>query len=74
MHSIDEVLSWLKKKQITFISSIPKIIGKIDKDEKLFKKQFAGDKIDRFNVQFEMIFNYQFKEAGLFMMIGKKKK
>ena len=74
LHSIDEVLSWLKKKQITFISSIPKIIGKIDKDEKLFKKQFSGDKIDRFNVQFEMIFNYQFKEAGLFMMIGKKKK
>jgi len=74
LHSMNDVLNWFKNNKFTFISSIPKIIGKFSDDEKLFKKQLLGDSIDRFNVQFEMIFNYQFKEGGLFMMIGKKKK
>ena len=74
LHSIGEVLSWFKNNKFSFVSSIPKIIGKFGYDEKLFKKQLIGDSIDRFNVQFEMIFNYQFKEGGLFMMIGKKNK
>ena len=50
-----------------------KIIGKFSNNEQLFNKQLVGDKIDRFNVQFNMIFDYQFKEGGLFMIIGKKK-
>ena len=74
LHSMGDVLNWFQKYKISFISSIPKIIGKFGDNEELFKKQLIGDIVDRFNVQFEMIFNYQFKEGGLFMMIGKKKK
>ena len=74
LHSMGEVLDWFKKKKISFISSIPKIIGEFGNDEKLFKQQNRGDVIDRFNIQFEMILNYQYKEGGLFMMIGKRNK
>ena len=74
LHSMGEVLDWFKKKKISFISSIPKIIGEFSNDEKLFKQQNRGDVIDRFNIQFEMILNYQYKEGGLFMMIGKRNK
>ena len=70
---MDDVLKWFKKDKFYFISSIPKIIGKFSNNEQLFNKQLVGDKIDRFNVQFNMIFDYQFKEGGLFMIIGKKK-
>ena len=69
-----EVLDWFRKKKISFISSIPKVVGKFSNDEKLFKQQNSGDFIDRFNIQFEMILNYQYKEGGLFMMIGKRNK
>ena len=74
LHSMGDVLNWFQKYKISFISSIPKIIGKFGDNEELFRKQLIGDIVDRFNIQFEMIFNYQFKEGGLFMMIGKKKK
>jgi len=73
LHSMGEVLEWFKKKEISFVSSIPKIHGKFDISEKIFKEQSEGDFIDRFNTQFEMIFNYQSQEGGLFTMIGKKK-
>jgi len=72
LHSMGEVLEWFKKKEISFVSSIPKIIGEFTINEKIFDQKNKGDFIDRFNTEFEMIFNYQFKEGGLFTMIGKK--
>ena len=72
LHSMGEVLEWFKKNEISFVSSIPKIIGKFTINEKIFDQNNKGDFIDRFNTEFEMIFNYQFKEGGLFTMIGKK--
>ena len=73
LHSIGEVLNWFREKRISFVSSIPKIHGAFNLDEQIFKAQNEGDFIDRFNTEFEMILNYQFKEGGLFTMIGKKK-
>ena len=73
LHSIGEVLDWFRKKNFSFVSSIPKIQGNFSLNEKIFVSQNKGDVIDRFNTQFEMIFNYQSKEGGLFTMIGKKK-
>ena len=73
LHSIGEVLDWFRKKNFSFVSSIPKIQGNFSLNEKIFVSQNKGDVIDRFNTQFEMNFNYQSKEGGLFTMIGKKK-
>ena len=72
-HSFNEVINkWFKNNKITFISSIPKVVGDFSEKEKLFEKNNHGDIVDKFNTEFEMIVDHKISEGGLFTIIGKK--
>jgi 2-polyprenyl-3-methyl-5-hydroxy-6-metoxy-1,4-benzoquinol methylase len=71
-HSLDEVLSWFDEAGFTFVSSIPKIMGRFSGDEELFHCQPVGGKSDRLYAQLEMLLSHFGGEGGLFIMIGRR--
>ena len=73
-HTMGEVLKWFDKCELEFISAIPKPVAfePFSRDEKLFEKQNAGTRIDRFIVQLALLFSGG-REGGFFTMIGRKK-
>ena len=71
LHTLDEVISWFDKNNISFISSIPSSDfdpAYID----LFEKKTRGSFFSRLMNQFFMIFNSLGSDGGLFVVIGKK--
>ena len=71
LHSIDEVMTWFKENNISFISSIPSAdfdFNYID----IFKKKSPGTFFSRILNQIFMIFNSLGSDGGLFVLIGKK--
>ena len=71
MHTIDEVLNWFNKNNITFISSIPSTDFDYDYND-IFKKKSPGTFFSRILNQISMIFNSLGSDGGLFVLIGKK--
>ena len=72
LHTIDEVLTWFKKHNIDFVSSIPS--SDFDYDyENIFLKKNNGSLFSRMLNQILMIFNRLGSDGGLFVVIGKKK-
>ena len=70
-HGISEVLKWFQQAGFSFVSSIPKIIGEFEENEKLFERQNPGGEIERFTCQLDLLLAGG-KDGGLFIMIGKK--
>ena len=71
LHDFEEVLSWFKKNNVEFISSIPSSESNLK--DNIFEKQKKGDKISRFLAQLFAIFSPLGNEGGLFLFIGRKK-
>ena len=71
LHSIDEVLNWFDKNNITFISSIPSTDFDYNYND-IFKKKSPGTFFSRILNQISMIFNSLGSDGGLFVLIGKK--
>jgi len=71
LHSIDEVLNWFDKNNITFISSIPSTDFDYNYND-IFKKKSPGTFFSRMLNQISMIFNSLGSDGGLFVLIGKK--
>ena len=73
LHTVDEVLNWFKKNNITFVSSIPSCDFELYQDySQIFKKKPIGDLYSRLFNQISMIFNKLGSDGGLFIVIGKK--
>ena len=70
-HTIDEVLNWFDKNNITFISSIPSTDFDYNYND-IFKKKSPGTFFSRILNQISMIFNSLGSDGGLFVLIGKK--
>ena len=71
LHTLDEVMSWFDKNNISFVSSIPSC----DFDPAygdIFEKKTLGSFFSRTLNQFFMIFNSLGSDGGLFVVIGKK--
>ena len=74
LHTIDEVMSWFKKNNIDFISSIPSSdFNDDDEYEDIFMKKKTGSYIQRLLNQLFMIFGQLGSDGGLFVVVGKKK-
>ena len=71
LHTIDEVLNWFDKNNITFISSIPSTDFDYNYND-IFKKKSSGTFFSRILNQISMIFNSLGSDGGLFVLIGKK--
>jgi len=71
LHSIDEVMSWFKKHNISFISSVPSADFDFNYVD-VFKKKSPGTFFSRILNQIFMIFNSLGSDGGLFILIGKK--
>ena len=71
IHTIDEVLNWFEKNNITFISSIPSTDFDYNYND-IFKKKSPGTFFSRILNQISMIFNSLGSDGGLFVLIGKK--
>ena len=69
LHTIDEVLTWFSKNNISFISSIPSADFDYDYND-IFKK-ILGNFFTRLYNQILMIFNNLGSDGGLFVVIGK---
>jgi ubiquinone/menaquinone biosynthesis C-methylase UbiE len=72
LHTIDEVLTWFEKNQISFISSIPSADFDYDYND-IFEKKSSGSFFSRIFNQILMLFNSLGSDGGLFVLIGKKK-
>ena len=73
LHTFDEVISWFKKNNIDFVSSIPHCDLKDFNYENIFKEKKKGTYIERIINQINMIFNKLGSDGGLFIVIGRKK-
>jgi len=73
LHTFDEVISWFKKNNIDFVSSIPHCDLKDFNYENIFKEKKIGTYIERIINQINMIFNKLGSDGGLFIVIGRKK-
>ena len=73
LHTLDEVLNWFKKNNITYVSSIPSCDFEIYQNyKKIFLKKPKGDLYSRLWNQFSMVFNRLGSDGGLFVVIGQK--
>jgi ubiquinone/menaquinone biosynthesis C-methylase UbiE len=69
-YTITEVLEWFKNNKIQYISSVP---FDFDANEPLFKKRNINNKKTLLFKEFMLLFDLQqIKEAGFFVIIGKK--
>jgi len=72
LHTLDEVLSWFDKNNISYISSIPSSDFDYSYSDDLFEKKSRGNLYSRLINQFMMCFNILGSDGGLFIVIGKK--
>jgi ubiquinone/menaquinone biosynthesis C-methylase UbiE len=69
-YTMSEVLKWFKNNKIQYISSVP---FDFDVNEPLFKKRNINNKKTLLFKEFMLLFDsQQIKEAGFFVIIGKK--
>jgi hypothetical protein len=69
-YTMSEVLKWFKNNKIQYISSVP---FDFDVNEPLFKKKNINNKKTLLFKEFMLLFDLQqIKEAGFFVIIGKK--
>ena len=73
LHTIDEVMSWFKKNNIDFISSIPNSDFNDDEYDDIFMEKKMGSYVQRLLNQIFMIFGHLGSDGGLFVVIGRKK-
>ena len=73
LHTIDEVMSWFKKNNIDFISSIPNSDFNDDEYDDIFMEKKTGSYVQRFLNQIFMIFGQLGSDGGLFVVVGRKK-
>jgi len=73
LHTIDEVMSWFKKNNIDFISSIPNSDFHDDEYDDIFMEKKTGSYVHRFLNQIFMIFGQLGSDGGLFVVVGRKK-
>ena len=66
-------MSWFKKNNIDFISSIPNSDFNDDEYDDIFMEKKTGSYVHRFLNQIFMIFGQLGSDGGLFIVIGKKK-
>jgi hypothetical protein len=73
-HTIGEVLGWFDRTGFEFTNSVPKSTAfePFSSEEKLFKVNARGTRLDHFLVQLGMLFSGG-REGGFFIMIGRKK-
>ncbi len=73
-HTMGEVLRWFEEEGFDFINGIPKlnVFNVFSRDEKLFKANPKGNRLDHFFVQSGLAFS-GIKEGGFFIMIGKRR-
>ena len=75
-HSVDEVLGWLKKSSVEFVSGVPDIGGRIDGEtpqvQKLFENHPVGCPMQHVLKQLGWMFTIG-REGGLFVLVGRKK-
>jgi len=73
LHTIDEIMSWFKKNNIDFISSIPNSDFDDDNYIDIFMEKKTGSYVQRLFNQIFMIFGKLGSDGGLFIVIGRKK-
>jgi SAM-dependent methyltransferase len=72
-HTIGEVLGWLERVGFDFVKSLPrgKPFQPIRGDENLFDPEAPGNALQRFAVEFAMMFKGS-REGGFFIVIGRR--
>ena len=70
LHDIKECLLWFKKNKIKFVNCFPSLSNSIS--DNIFEKKLTPSFLQRFIIQFMMIFSVHGSEGGLFVMIGQK--
>jgi SAM-dependent methyltransferase len=71
-HSMDEVLKWLERNQVQFLSSIPPIGDvEFDENEPIFSPHRPQTRLDRLSTEIEMLLSGG-TDGGLFVVIGRK--
>ena len=70
LHDIKECLLWFKKNKIKFVNCFPSLSNSIS--DNIFEKKLTPSFLQRFIIQFIMIFSVHGSEGGLFVMIGQK--
>ena len=73
LHTIDEIMSWFKKNNIDFISSIPNSDFDDDNYIDIFMEKKTGSYVQRLLNQIIMIFGKLGSDGRLFIVIGRKK-
>ena len=71
-HTMSETLDWFAEAGLTFVSSIPKIIGTFSAEERLFEPQSPGAASERFAPEVDMLLSHYGGEGGVYIMIGQK--
>jgi hypothetical protein len=71
-HSMTEVVQWFNEEGFSFISSIPKIIGRFGVDEQLFAPRSSGTSYDRILAEIGMLGSPSGGEGGLFVCVGRR--
>ena len=70
LHDINECLLWFRNNKIKFVNCFPNLNNSIS--DSIFEENLAPSFLQRFIIQFLMIFSVHGSEGGLFVMIGKK--
>ena len=72
-HTIGDVLTWFERTGFTFVKSIPRSrpFQPFTESDRLFEREEPGNPIERFLVEFPMMFKGS-REGGFFTMIGRK--
>ena len=73
-HTIGQVLEWFEQTGFTFVKSLPrsKPFQPITESDNLFEEEEPGNALERFLVEFPMMFKGS-REGGFFTMIGRRK-
>ena len=69
---MSETLDWFAEAGLTFVSSIPRIIGTFSAEERLFELQSPGTASQRFATEVDMLLSHYGGEGGVHFMIGQK--
>jgi SAM-dependent methyltransferase len=71
-HSMSEVLAWFAEANVSFVSSIPSILGTFTSDSELIAPQSPGTALDRLRAEARMLISPLATTGGLFLFIGRK--
>ena len=70
LHDINEILLWFSNNKIKFVNCFPNLSNNIS--DNIFEEKLTPSFLQRFIIQFTMIFSVHGSEGGLFVMIGQK--